>query len=530
MERFTQLYFEIDRSNRTLEKLAALTRYFSEAPGRDAAWALYFLSGRKIKRAVNTTLLRTWVSEESGLPLWLVEESYHAVGDLAEALALLLPDTDQTSSLPLHQLVEERLAPLAELPEPEKREILVRCWNEMDAEQRLVWHKLITGEFRVGVARTLLERALATVAGIPQPIMAHRLMGPWEPVEASYTALFSNDVSHGDPGKPYPFFLAHPLENGPESLGPIEEWQAEWKWDGIRSQVIHRQGQVLIWSRGEELITDRFPEIAAIAQALPEGTVVDAEILAWRDERPLPFAVLQRRIGRKKLDAKTLAEAPAGLMAYDLLELGGKDIRDLPLIERRAMLLELLDPAKFPDNVRVSPILNADSWEDLAEQRALSREMDSEGLMIKRLSSGYGVGRPRGDWWKWKIEPYTMDVVMIYAQLGHGRRASVYTDYTFGAWKDGELVPVAKAYSGLTDAEIKEVDNWVRHHTKDRFGPVRVVEPLLVFELAFEGIQISTRHKSGIAVRFPRIARWRQDKPPEEADTLETLKALVNAI
>jgi DNA ligase-1 len=527
MQRFTQLFFEIDRSNRTTEKLAALARYFAEAPPADAAWALYFLSGRRIKRAVNTTLLRQWVGEEAGLPLWLVEESFHAVGDLAEALALLLPDTGRTMDLPLHRLVEERLVPLGGLPEPEKRALLERSWREMDAEQRLVWHKLITGEFRVGVARTNLERALATVAGVPQPVMAHRLMGPWEPTEEAARALLSGETGGEDPGRPYPFFLAHPLGGGPETLGERAEWQVEWKWDGIRSQLIRRQGRSLIWSRGEELVTDRFPEIAAIADLLPEGTVVDAEILAWRDERPLPFAMLQKRIGRTNLTPKALSEAPAGIMAYDLLEMGGRDIRQTPLVERRALLEELLGPARVPDNCRVSPVLRAETWEEIAEERGRSRETDAEGLMLKRKSSPYGVGRPRGDWWKWKIEPYTMDAVLIYAQLGNGRRASIYTDYTFGVWKDGALVPVAKAYSGLTDEEIRVVDAWVRRHTRERHGPVRVVDPELVFEIAFEGIQASTRHKAGLAVRFPRIARQRHDKKPEDADTIETLRTLI---
>jgi DNA ligase 1 len=529
MRRFTQLYFEIDQSNRTLEKLAALQSYFAEAPARDAAWALYFLSGRRILRSVNTTLLRTWASEESGISLWLLEESLDAVGDLAETLALLLPDVEYGTDMPLHQIVEERMVPLRDLPEPEKRDLIVRTWRELDTPQRLVWHKLITGEFRVGVARTLLERALAGVADVPPAVMAHRLMGQWEPTEADYNRIFSGDTEGEHHGKPYPFFLAHPLEHGPETLGNIEDWQAEWKWDGIRAQLIRRKGEVLIWSRGEDLVTDRFPEVVEVGNTLPEGTVLDGEVMAWQGDRPLPFAMLQRRIGRKNLTPKVLAEAPAAIVVYDVLELGGHDIRHLPLVERRALVEELLAPNSCPPAARISPVLNAFTWEELAEMRGQSREMDAEGIMLKRKQSPYGVGRPRGDWWKWKIEPYSVDAVMIYAQLGHGRRASLFTDYTFGVWDDGQLVPVAKAYSGLTDAEIREVDAFVRRHTKERFGPVRVVEPLLVFEIAFEAIQLSSRHKSGLAVRFPRIARWRTDKTPQEADTIETLRALVNA-
>lgn len=525
MQRFTKLFNELDSTTRTAEKVRALQRYFETAEPADAAWGLYFLTGRKIKRAVNTRLLREWIIAATGLPGWLIEESYDAVGDLAEALALLLPDQGASTSLPLHRIVAERILPLRELPPEAQQQLVAETWHLLDARQRLVFHKLIMGEFRFGVAATLVARALANVAGIPAAEMSHRLMGHWEPTADDYRALLGGGSGLESIARPYPFFLAHPLESSLESLGNLRDWQAEWKWDGIRAQLIRRQGQVLIWSRGEELVTDRFSEIRAVGQALPEGTVLDGEILAWRGELPLPFAVLQRRIGRKSVGPKLLAEAPVALMAYDLLELDGRDIRSKQLLERRKLLERLVAALRHPA-IRISPTVSAATWEQLEAIRGEARERVVEGLMLKRGDSPYGVGRPKGVWWKWKIAPLSVDAVLIYAQRGSGRRASLYTDYTFGVWHEGQLVPVAKAYSGLTDAEIAEVDAFVRHHTLERFGPVRVVRPELVFELHFEGIQTSTRHKSGLAVRFPRMARWRKDKTAAEADTLEAMHAL----
>ena len=392
--------------------------------------------------------------------------------------------------------------------------------------ERFVWHKLIGGSWRVGVSTTLVVRALARAAGVDPAVMAHRLTGDWEPTPQAYLRILRGEEATADPAQPYPFYLAHPLEGEPGDLGERAGWQIEWKWDGIRAQVIRRAGQLLVWSRGEELITDRFPEVVEAARALPDGVVLDGELLCWRGEAPLPFAVLQRRIGRKALGPKILAEAPAAFVAFDILEHGGQDIRERPLGARRALLEATL--ATLPGGVfRASPVVPALPWAELGRLRDESRTRGVEGFMLKRLDSPYGVGRRKGDWWKWKIEPYTMDAVLIYAQRGHGRRASLYTDYTFAVRSGDELLPVAKAYSGLNDDEIRQVDRFVREHTIQKFGPVRAVEPRLVFELAFEGIQESGRHRAGIAVRFPRIARWRTDKTPEQVDTIEALRALV---
>ena len=555
MRRFTHLFTTLDETNRTNEKVAALEAYFRAAEPADAAWALHFLCGRKVPRAITATMLRAWAGEEAGLPAWLFEECYHAVGDLAETVALLLPEPASTLDLRLHELITQRLLPLRAATDSARRELLVRTWRELHGAERLVWNKLITGGFRVGVAQTLVVRALAAVAGIAQPMMAHRLLGHWEPTAADFARLVDErDTGAEEVARPYPFFLASPLEDTPASLGEIADWQAEWKWDGIRAQVIRRGGEVLIWSRGEEIVTDTFPEIAEAAAALPEGTVLDGEILAWSGDAPQPFAKLQRRLGRKTVSARTRAAFPVVLLAYDVLELAGADLRMRPLAERRGILekviadaplrpvaktargvwetpdlFPIVEPARPPLALRLSEVLRPANWDELASMRLDSRARQVEGIMLKRRTSPYGVGRQRGDWWKWKIEPLVLDVVLINAQLGHGRRASLYTDYTFAVWDDGKLVPVAKAYSGLSDAEILQVDAFVRANTTDKFGPIRAVKPELVFELAFEAVQESTRHKAGLAVRFPRMKRWRRDKKPEDADTLENLRALMKS-
>jgi DNA ligase-1 len=524
---FADLYTAIDETTRTTGKVQAMADYFSTASPADAAWALFFLSGRKVRQVVPTRKLAGWATEQAGVADWLFEECYHAVGDLAEAIALLLPAPEASSDRPLHEWVEQVLLPLRDSDEAEQRKALLSAWGSLPGAQRFVWNKLITGGFRVGVSQQLLTRALAQVSGLDAAVVAHRLMGEWAPTPAFYEALVAPEGGVENASRPYPFFLASPLEGGPEELGPVSDWQAEWKWDGIRAQLIRRRGQVYLWSRGEELVTERYPELAELGRLLPEGTVLDGEILPWRDGAVLPFAQLQRRIGRKTLGKKLLAEVPVVLMAYDLLEAGGQDVRTLALHRRRKALAGLVDEVVRSDRLLLSPVVEGGNWDDLLQARQGSRDRFVEGLMLKRLDSPYRVGRVRGDWWKWKIQPLTIDAVLVYAQRGSGKRASLYTDYTFAVWDAGELVPIAKAYSGLTDEEIRRVDTFVRKNTVEKFGPVRSVTPQLVFELAFEGMQRSSRHKSGIAVRFPRILRWRTDKTTAEADTLERVRALL---
>jgi DNA ligase-1 len=527
MRAFARLYEELDETSATGEKVAALVRYFRAAPPADAAWAVHFLIGRRPKRLVGPAKLRTWAARDAGIPDWLFEESYHAVGDLAETITLLLSDDALSSDLPLSVWVEERLLPLHGQDDVVQQAELARAWHELGRNERYVWNKLITGSFRVGASARLVIRALAELSGVDEGTIAHRLMGAWEPGATFFERLVAPDTRDADVSRPYPFYLAYPLEQAPETLGEAAEWIAEWKWDGIRAQLIRRAGRVFLWSRGEELLSGRFPEVEEAGALLPEGTVIDGELLPWAEGGPLPFAQMQRRIGRKVLGRRILSEVPVVLVAYDLLEEEGRDLRALPFERRRARLEALLRVTPAAGRLVLSPAVDAEGWEALARARASARERCAEGLMLKRRASTYGVGRRRGDWWKWKVEPHSVDAVLMYAQPGSGRRAGLYTDYTFGVWDGDRLVAFAKAYSGLTDEEIRRVDAFIRRNTLEKFGPVRTVKPELVFEIAFEGIQRSTRHKSGIAVRFPRMARWRTDKRPADADTLETVWGLI---
>lgn len=535
MRDFAALYWRLDATTGTNDKLAALRDYFTTAPADDAACALHLLSGGKQSRAVSTTLLREWAAEAAGIPLWLLEECYAQVGDLAETLALVLPPPegggDDATEAGLADWIHTTIEPLRTADEAGKRRIVHDAWRRLAAEERIVWHKLLTGGCRVGVSRTLVARALAEVAGIDPAVMTHRLMGGGIESADDYRQLFDPEPTSADDRKPYPFFLAAPLDDRPEALGPTTAWQAEWKWDGARAQIVCRGGVASIWTRGEELVNESFPEIVVAAEALPDGTVLDGELLAVRSGALLGFAALSKRISRRRVTKKVLTEVPCVFVAYDLLEERGEDLRSLPLADRR-MRLEALLPAEFPTadtSLQLSPRVVADTWADLAAARATARARGVEGVMLKRLASAYGTGRTRGDWWKWKIEPLEIDAVLLYAQAGHGRRAGLHSDYTLGVWHDGRLVTIAKAYSGLTDAEIVEVDRIVRATTLEKHGPVRICSPTLVFQLAFEGVSRSTRHKSGVAVRFPRIVRWRRDKQPADAGTLADLVALIDA-
>ncbi len=618
--KFSELYRRIDESNKTNEKLSALVDYFAIASDEDAAWAVFFLTGRRLPQPVPSKVLRRWATEEADIPPWLFEETYAWVGDLAETMSCILPppkaivevdlgttktsesvakafDSVMASESPigsidagdiveaksagvlgstcsapsngenqsLHRLVEEIIS-LRGLDESGQRALLTRLFSRTAMADRFPIMKLITGGMRVGVSRGLVVRALASHCGLTSEIVTHRLMGNWEPSADSYRLLTNPDTTDAMPSRPYPFALANSVEMNVETLGSIDEFQFEWKWDGIRSQLIRRDGKTFLWSRGEERLDGKYPEIEIASERLETNCVLDGEILAWKGELPLPFAELQRRIGRKTVGKKLLQEVPIVFLAFDLLEVEGEDWRSRTQRERREKLVEILDGGFPPlswkegsnelemgayatnastddaslkerrsaeksgrhQHIRLSPVVKAASWEDFCRIRNASREMKTEGLMLKRVDSPYPVGRVRGHWWKWKIEPYTIDAVLIYAQRGHGRRAALYTDFTFALWDNNELVPFAKAYSGLSDRELAEVDRFVRVNTLEKFGPVRSVTPQLVMELAFENIQLSNRHKSGLAVRFPRIVRWRHDKKVEDADRLEDLKRMVS--
>jgi DNA ligase-1 len=527
MKRFTTLYFTLDETTKTAVKVDALKRYFAEAPPDDAAWALSLLLGEKLKRTIPTAKLKEWASSEAGVPDWLFDECYEAVGDLAETIALLLPTADAVSSpLGLRATVQERLLPLQDDDETSLRDSVLGTWREMDDRQRLVWNKMITGELRVGISRQTIIRALGELAGLESTVISHRLMSAWEPTGEFFRWLLSPDRGDTDVSRPYPLQLAFPLDALPETLGDRRQWCAEWKRDGIRAQVVKRGGMAFIWSRGEELLGRTFPELAVAAATLPDGTVIDGEILPWKDGSPLPFSLLQKRIGRQSPTRKILEEIPVIFIAFDLLESQGKDIRTEPLRRRRADLEGIFGQRGSEERFRLSEILGDASWEDLTARRRECRAIQAEGLMLKRLDSPYEAGRHRGSWWKWKIEPYTIDAILIYARPGQVERENLFTDYTFGVWRRGDIVPVARACSGLTDEEIGRIDAFIRQNTLEKFGPVRSVRAQLVFEIAFEGIETSARHKSGLTIRSPRIVKWK-DKPPEEADSLDVLKSLL---
>lgn len=517
---FLDLFDQIDQTSSTVKKTRLMKEYFLQAPTEDAVWALYFLSGQKLKRLIGPNKLFEWCIDTTQLPSWLAVDCYSAVGDIAETIALLVAKQDikASSNFSLSTWVNYKLLPLHGCSDDEQKACIIRYWNELDQRGVYMINKILTGSLRVGVSQLLTIQALSNALNIPKETLSQRLMGSWEPTIKFFLSLKNpTEITHLNP---YPFYLASPVTEPLEDLGPIEDWLFEWKWDGMRAQSIKRNGQVAIWSRGNELISEQFPELLEALAKLPDGTVIDGEILAYKDDRPLPFGELQKRLGRKKISKSMLEAVPIIFMIYDLLEYAGKDLRKHPLSERRELMLSL----ETIDRIKISPTFKLKTWSEVRSKRHEASTAATEGLMIKKSSSFYGVGRRRGNWWKYKVDPKTIDAVLIYAQPGHGWRANLFTDYTFGVWDHDELVPIAKAYSGLTRDEIYELDRWIRKNTEEKFGPVRKVEAIQVFEIAFEGIQKSARHKSGVALRFPRILRWRQDKPPEECDTLEGVK------
>lgn len=533
MKIFSELIKTLDSSNKTSVKVDALTEYFRNASDEDKVWTIAILSHRRPPRPVNTTLLRLWANEIANIPLWLFEESYHIVGDLAETIALIIPTTKEHSDKSLTEFLNEIIA-LKKKTDDEKRKYLQENWLALNYYERFVFTKLITGSFRIGVSQKLMTRALSKAEGVDEDILAYKLMGDWNPNKITFQELILDEKSSDYLSKPYPFYLAYPIEGEASNLGDPEDWAVEHKWDGIRSQTIIRDNEIYIWSRGEELVTDKYPEFRSFIGTIPDGTVIDGEILPFPEGEIGTFNDLQTRIGRKTVSAALLSKTPVIIKAYDLLEWQGNDIRNLPYQERRALLEELYQSIKDKNlPFYLSEKISLESWTAIAEERMRAREMKSEGLMLKRKDSPYLVGRKKGDWWKWKIEPLVIDAVLTYAMRGHGRRSNLFTDYTFALWQtnengERELVTFAKAYSGLTDAEFRKVDDWIKKNTLERFGPVRSVTPELVFEIGFEGIALSKRHKSGVATRFPRILRWRHDKKIDEADTIENLKSMIS--
>ena len=526
MKNFASLVYSLDQTTKTNKKIELLASFFEHASNSDKLWCLALFSGRRPKRLISTGYLREWACEVTNLPTWLLEETYSVIGDLAETISLLTPEKNQFSEKSLTAWISE-LRQLEKQNIEEKRRFVVDAWSTLNRKECFVFNKLITGGFRLGVSQKLTLKALAKITNIDEFEISLRLMGNWHPDTISWNNLIINDERKSDISRPYPFCLAYGLDKDPVDLGKRSDWIAEWKWDGIRGQIIKRAKELFIWSRGEENLTERFPELEALIKFIPDGSVLDGEIVAWNGKQPLNFNILQKRIGRKKISKPLMEAAPVILIAYDLLEVEGLDIRNQNLELRRSKLSKLVNqiPDKLP--IKLSAEIESKTWTDLTRMRETSRYQKAEGIMLKNKDSKYNIGRKKGDWWKWKLDPLTIDGVLIYAQAGHGRRANLYTDYTFAIWDGDQLVPFTKAYSGLKDEEFRQITSWVKKNTMQKFGPVRQVPPELVFEIAFEGIHESTRHKSGVALRFPRMLRWRHDKLPKDANKLEDLKAFL---
>lgn len=531
MKLFSELFLSLDRTNKTNDKIELLKTYFTKAPVDDKIWALALFTGRRPSFKINSTQMQHWAAAVAQIPDWLFRESYNSVGDLGETISLVLPQNENVAEERSLAQWFEYLNQLPFMSDEDKKNHVLNAWKQLSRHEIFVFNKLLMGSFRIGVSQTLVVRAIAEATSIESSVIAHRLMGKWLPSNTTFENLILLPDENDNASRPFPFYLAYAIEGDLSELGSENDWMAEWKWDGIRSQIINRNNELFIWTRGEELATDKFPELHVLKSLLPEGTVLDGEIVTFRDGKPLPFNVLQTRIGRKNVTKSILESAPVAFIAYDVLESNGEDIRTLPQLQRRNKLELLYKQIPDTEIFQISGLLDFNTWDDLKKLHKHSRENIAEGFMLKNKNGAYQVGRKKrkkGDWWKWKVDPLSIDAVLVYAQKGHGRRAELFTDYTFAVWDaDNKLIPFAKAYSGLTDKEIAQVDHFIKNNTVEKFGPVRTVTPKLVFEIGFEGINASSRHKSGIAVRFPRILRWRKDKPVNEADTLQNLKGIL---
>ena len=527
MDNFTNLFHELDSTNSNNAKVRSLVKYFETVEREDALWMVSLFIGKRPKRTITLSLLREWTAEISEIPYWLFEESYHVIGDLAETIAILLPEPNKAENYTLTGIIT-KIKALGDLEVSEKKSHVFDLWNSLSRESRFLFNKILTGGFRVGVSKKTIVKALSQHLNETEATISHRLMGNWTPETISFNDLLVAPNESERLSKPYPFYLAYALEVEPHNLGPTNEWSAEYKWDGIRGQLIKRDGNIFIWTRGEELVSDRYPEYHVLSEVQEDHFVLDGEIMAWKDGKPLPFSDLQKRLNRKTVGKKLLSDVPVKFIAYDVFEYEGKDIRGYTYEHRRKILEKIIMPLSADMPFQISETLSYENWKELEDLRINARAIGAEGLMIKHNYSTYKAGRKKGDWWKWKVDPFSIDAILLYAMRGHGRRSNLFSDFTFAVRHEGSLVPFAKAYSGLTDQELTEVTNFVKKNTIETFGPVRSVAPHLVFEISFEGISKSTRHKSGIAVRFPRITQWRKDKSPDDINTLGDLKAMLD--
>lgn len=541
MKDFASLIAQIDQTNSTNDKVQLMVDYFKSHDSATNAWAIFILMGKQKKRILTSARLRKVINQISDVPTWLMEECYSAVGDTAEMIALISEsllaknkdENDINHEFTLVEWMEKKLPPLAKLPEPELAQQLENWWRSFSQQQIFVLNKVLTGAMRIGVSELLVFKALSIALEVDRSLLATRLMGEFEPTAETFESLSIEPTGNeSDPARgliPLPFCLASPIVNPSESLEDAKDWLVEWKWDGIRAQI-HKQGdQVEIWSRGEDRITKSFPDIVNALVETDFTGVLDGEIVAGDWALPSPFQQLQVRLNKKNPTAKFISENKISFIAYDLLVDKTQDIRTSTLLERRKSLKDVMTslPSSF---FGLSKHIEGDDWTELAQERDAARLKGAEGFMLKKLSSQYVGGRKRGIWFKWKLEPLTIDTILTAAQPGTGKRASLYTDYTFSIWKDEVLVPIAKAYSGLDDKEIRSLDSWIRRNTLERFGPVRTLKPEKVFEIGFEGVAESRRHKSGYALRFPRILRERADKDAANANKVEDVAEILKFV
>ena len=554
---FGNLINNLEQCNSTKKKINLISVFIKDIDPRDGSWILLLLMSTRQKRVITGRRLKDILQASFRMPSWLIDDCFAQVGDSAETISLLWPQlkseltdaniecsevynklfNEPKESKPLHWWMETLLPAIKDATETTQNRLILKLWSDIADQDHYLTNKLITGGFRNGVSKGLVVKSIAQAYELDESTVLERLMKPIEINNIWFQELTHPvSINRTDRGAiPYPFYLASPVEIEKIKETPPADWRLEYKWDGIRGQLIKRDTGAYLWSRGEELVNHVFPEIIEMAENLPDGTVLDGEILCWQKDvrKPMAFASLQRRLGRKTVNKKLLKECPTVFLAYDILEHKSIDIRAYNLRDR----LKLLESVQLNYN---HPCLVIDNekefaeWEELIQLRDRARLEGAEGLMIKKISSHYLSGRKRGYWWKYKHDPMTLDAVLIYAQAGTGKRANLFTDYTFALWddsnkysKDRKLVTFAKAYSGLNNSELMELDKWIRTHTIERYGPTRVVEQKQIFEIAFEGVMESKRHKCGLAVRFPRIHRWRIDKPVMEADCIEQAQALL---
>ena len=528
MRAFAELLSRLSFTASRNAKLTLVRDFLRTQPDPERGWALAALTGDLVFDAAKPAMIRKAV--EARMDPVLFAWSYDYVGDLAETVALAWPARPGANREPdLSEVVDAlRSASRTEVPR-----LLEQWLDALDADGRWAVLKLMTGGLRVGLSARLAKQALADLGPVPVSDIEEL----WHGQAAPYDDLFawlegrSERPAADHPGRFRPVMLAQAIDEAVdfEKLDP-EAYAAEWKWDGIRVQAISEDGVRRLFSRTGDDIAKAFPDVV---EALDFEGVLDGELLVIRDGRVAPFGELQQRLNRKSVDVQLTAEFPAGIRAYDILADGANDVRHLPFAGRRGRLEAFVGRLKST-RIDLSPLQPFASWDELAALRASPPPGDpqaAEGLMLKRWDSIYEAGRPKGPWFKWKRDPHLVDAVLMYAQRGHGKRSSYYSDYTFGVWDDGKLTPVGKAYFGFTDEELKQLDKFVRDNTVERFGPVRSVRADrdfgLVLEVAFEGLQRSTRHKSGVAMRFPRISRIRWDKPAREADEIATLRRML---